>query len=46
MKEKWEKPLISVLSLRNTQTAGAKRATDTFEQTVIKNGKTLQSTSS
>ncbi len=46
MKEKWEKPLISALSLRNTQTPGAKGNTDTYEQPLIKDGKVLQSTSS
>ena len=46
MKEKWEKPLISELSLRNTQTPGAKAATEPFEQTVVKDGKTIATTSS
>ncbi len=46
MKEKWEKPLISALSLRNTQTPGAKGNTDTFERTVIKDGRVQTSTAS
>ena len=45
MKEKWEKPLITVLSLKNTKD-GSKKRVDTYERTVVKNGETTTSTSS
>ena len=46
MKEKWEKPLINILSLRNTQTPGEKARDDTYEATRVKNGAITTSTSS
>ena len=46
MKENWEKPELSVLSLKNTLQPGAKDNTNTFEGRRTKNGVTLYDTAS
>ncbi len=45
MKEKWQKPKVTVLSLKNTKD-GTKKRVDTYEKTIVKNSETIASTSS
>lgn len=46
MKEKWEKPKLSILSLKDTQTPNQKGKTKTYEAFRVKDGVTTTSTSS